>query len=277
MIRFMVCLTCFLAISLFFYHFEPAHTQEASGERSDEQLIEDYIATLEQELALLRKIGSVEAAKRVRVELKRLRKAKRDALGKLTSRMFADKMSKDQRFHSGLSLRIQAAELDRNKEEIRISKLFQIRQAEDLVAGKEYAQQVQCKLNLKHIGIEICKYQEENRGQLPPFGNPDFFEALFQGVGSLPEDFCCPSASSRRGDGFTTDYETWSAWPGDSSGPFRGVRKISQLPIAWDKKGNHAGRRVVLFLDGHAENMPEERFEIVMKLEFMPEDQRPKR
>jgi len=34
----------------------------------------------------------------------------------------------------------------------------------------------------------------------------------------------------------------------------------SKIPVVWDKKGNHKGRRQVLFLDGHLDSLSEEEF-----------------
>ena len=128
-----------------------------------------------------------------------------------------------------------------------------------------------CRSRLKQIGLAVMMYRHGHNDRLPDFGTPGFFEALCE-IGFVGKDvFLCPAVDLEEGGGeeFHTHYETWSK---GTLGSVAAYRFGSRIPLAWDRQGNHADHRNVLFLDGHAVGMSEEEFRELMKLEGLPED-----
>ncbi|GEM_PF-2039559 len=137
----------------------------------------------------------------------------------------------------------------------------------------------ECASNLKQIYVALIDYKMN-------FGKRRFFprkageafvaELCVSKVLLDPRILLCP-ATGRSNEGVDpeknperfTDYEGIDNGRGSpcSISTLRNQKKIpsTSIPLVWDKKGNHEGIRLVLFLDGHVASMSEEEFQEVMK------------
>jgi prepilin-type processing-associated H-X9-DG protein len=119
--------------------------------------------------------------------------------------------------------------------------------APSLIKAREMATRLACGNNLKGIGMALLIYANDYADHFPPN-----LEILTSTAEVPPKVLVCPSTSQKdsfiyRGSGLTTKADP-------------------SMIMVYDKKGNHEGGRNVLFMDGHIEWIPEERFpELVIK------------
>ncbi len=121
-----------------------------------------------------------------------------------------------------------------------------------------------CRSNLKQIGLAMILYQKKNQELVPPFGERRLFDALYEG-GHLSDGnvYVCTADRQRatpRGEAHLValSYRTWPSGPPIDPAFF--ARNASRVPVAWDGTAIHEGFREVLSLDGHVEELEEDRF-----------------
>lgn len=125
-----------------------------------------------------------------------------------------------------------------------------------------------CKQHLTEVGKAMRAYAKAHEGNLPEPGSQP--KELVDGKFTTTKVFYCPAtgaepASFPDGMGYQFTILDYSIAPVAEEGsvhPDTGqlIGFDHRLPIAWDKKGNHAEGRHVLFLDGHVEFLSEEAF-----------------
>lgn len=135
--------------------------------------------------------------------------------------------------------------------------------AETKQCGGEYGERW-CVSNLKQIGLSLVLYQQKNGDGLPPLDGRAMFDTLYQE--KLLEDmhvYVCYRTDTPgqidEGRRLVVSYRTWSLGRPIDAEFLRRVR-LAGFPIAWDREAVHGGQRAVLFLDGHAEVIEEDRF-----------------
>jgi prepilin-type processing-associated H-X9-DG protein len=110
-----------------------------------------------------------------------------------------------------------------------------------LIRSRGEARSASCANNLRQIGMAIAAYEMNHNGELP-----NTLEELVPLYIDDARVFQCPSAKDRPlapGEKFRIDYDYLGHLP-------PGVAKPNTI-IAYDKPGNHAGRRNCLYYDGH--------------------------
>jgi len=138
---------------------------------------------------------------------------------------------------------------------------------------KEKANRSNCKSNLKQLGLALILYRDSagKGAKYPAFTGADFLVKLYDsGTTTEPDLFLCPSSGDDNGEGASlklgglspTDCSyagrenvDQSKYPGIYT-----VRGASETAIASDDdegaaKFNHDDGIIVLFLDGHVEEM----------------------
>lgn len=131
---------------------------------------------------------------------------------------------------------------------------------------KEKANAANSKNNLKQLGLGLILYRDSmGRGtKFPPLETllPSLYTSEIVVEPSL---FACPSTGrevteqdikSNNRQAFGYDW---------TKHPIKSLKGASERPIAWTKADNFPGRRVVLFLDGHVEEVDEMSFQRLMK------------
>jgi len=106
-----------------------------------------------------------------------------------------------------------------------------------------------CMSNLRQLGLCLALYANEHRGVFPE----SLDELLpYTGTGQV---FVCPADENpiATAGGLRTSYRYLGGFSMDQLGP--------DLMIAFDKEGNQAGRRNVLFVDGHVQQLSEDEFQ----------------
>jgi prepilin-type processing-associated H-X9-DG protein len=113
--------------------------------------------------------------------------------------------------------------------------------APSLRQARERARRITCMNNLRQVGLGLLMYADEHDDQLPPDLE---FSTIGKYLASIPQILTCPATQK-------------------DSYVYRGaaitVAGVPSMITAYDKKGNHQGGRNVVFLDGHAEWVTEER------------------
>jgi len=128
-----------------------------------------------------------------------------------------------------------------------------------LSSAQNKAKMVKCKNNLKQIGMVVSMYEAEY-GKMPPLKNPEFFTELYnKGLLEDPSVFISPMSNNTPGtqEDFAnnspnvTDYCVRTTQPS---------KNLSQEILVWSKPYIHPDGRMVLFVDGHVEFVPEYEF-----------------
>ena len=118
--------------------------------------------------------------------------------------------------------------------------------APSLLKARTQARRHACTSNLKCIGMALLMYSNDNKDKFPAD-----LETLVNKKYLPPQMLICPATKPKvsyiyRGASVT-------------------VADIPSLIMVYEKSGNHDGGRNVLFLDGHAEWVEEERFQKLIK------------
>jgi len=126
-----------------------------------------------------------------------------------------------------------------------------------LSTSRELARQLQCKNNLRQIGIACVLYiDEKGRHRFYPNKLEDL---LTQGVVAERSLFICPcSRDVPRPDAFVCSYESILDL---TEKRLTATTIPSDMPLAWDKRGNHRSGRCVVYADSHVDFLDEERFQ----------------
>ncbi|MCP4256006.1 MAG: hypothetical protein GY774_00595 [Planctomycetes bacterium] len=119
--------------------------------------------------------------------------------------------------------------------------------APSLLQAQVQATRITCKSNLKIIGMSLLMYSGDNKDKFPP----DLETLLTKTYLCDNKMLICPATKLRdsyiyRGAAIT-------------------VADIPSLIMVYEKSSNHEGGRNVLFLDGHAEWVAEDRFQELVK------------
>jgi prepilin-type processing-associated H-X9-DG protein len=107
--------------------------------------------------------------------------------------------------------------------------------------ARKQARRKVCMNNLRQVGLALRMYADEHDDQLPPDLE---FSTIGKYLGSVHRVLVCPAT---QGDSYVYRGATIT------------VAAIPSMIMAYDRKGNHEGGRNVVFLDGHAEWVTEER------------------
>jgi prepilin-type processing-associated H-X9-DG protein len=140
---------------------------------------------------------------------------------------------------------------------------------------REKSQQTICRGKLEVIGFALRLYASDNAGLFPP---PEVgLAALYPKYISYQGVFLCPSVPHK--EDISPAEAIAAAYEYNNRRQFKisPKQKLStNIPIVWDKKGNHPDGRNVLFVDGRAKWLTEEEFEGLMKKEGVekPEGER---
>ncbi len=130
---------------------------------------------------------------------------------------------------------------------------------------KEKANRSNCKSNLKQLGLGLILYRDsQGKGSKYPRLDRMLTELYNAGTTSEPELFACPSSGREVTEEQLKAHDHNALSYVSTPFPIRTVRGASARPIVWDRKGNHQGKRVVLFLDLHVEEVDEARFQRMM-------------
>jgi len=129
-----------------------------------------------------------------------------------------------------------------------------------LARAREEGRRAVCREHLSQIGKAIHAYAA-NEGTFPSTGIPgDSAGSLALLIPNyLPSArvFRCPSSAMAETGGMAGLTENTCSYEYDNTvGPDSAPDRM----MVWDKEGNHAGGRNVLFLDGHVSFVPEDRF-----------------
>ena len=119
--------------------------------------------------------------------------------------------------------------------------------APSLLKARVQARRIACKSNLKIIGMALFMYSSDNKDKFPA----DLETLVAKTYLRENKMLICPATKLRdsyiyRGASIT-------------------VADIPWMIMVYEKSGNHEGGRNVLFLDGHAEWVQEERFQELIK------------
>ncbi|MHC4601460.1 MAG: hypothetical protein ACYS47_20885, partial [Planctomycetota bacterium] len=132
-----------------------------------------------------------------------------------------------------------------------------------------------CRDHLLRIFSAILDYRNKRGGgrYLPPLGRERLLVRLaLDGFLRSPRFLLCPDTKNTNlgvdmveNPEKATDYTAIDNSNNSPTGILYLLLEkkihISELPLVWDKKGNHAGFRHVLFLDGHVEKVAEGDFQ----------------
>lgn len=114
-----------------------------------------------------------------------------------------------------------------------------------LTFAREIEQRLTCHSHLRQIGITLMLYSENNHDNLP--SSLDDLRSL-KDFSNIHEVLRCPSASA---PGIALPHYEYHP---------RGTHYTDEVPIAWDKLGNHSNGRNVLFRNSVVRWMTEEEF-----------------
>jgi prepilin-type processing-associated H-X9-DG protein len=117
--------------------------------------------------------------------------------------------------------------------------------------AREKARRISCTSNLKQIGLSLKMYAMDHKDNFPEADNS-------AGLNELVQDdyltdlraYTCPSTSTPAGQGELQEANSSYIYLGGSSEMMN-----PDIPLAFDKPGNHNGYVNVLFLDGHVKGM----------------------
>ncbi len=124
-----------------------------------------------------------------------------------------------------------------------------------------YTYRINCRSNLKNIGLAMKQYADDNDGWFPNKNGVAGFEMLRKKYLTDSKVFICPS--SRLKPANPDQQLTANNVSYEYKAGLRDIPENEKKPLAWDKCGNHKKYGNVLYCDGHvsgitAENWLEE-------------------
>jgi len=119
--------------------------------------------------------------------------------------------------------------------------------APSLLQAQVQAARITCKSNLKIIGMALLMYSNDNKDKFPA----DLETLLTKTYLNTNKMLICPATKLR--DSYIYRGATIT------------LADIPSMIMVYEKSSNHEGGRNVLFLDGHVEWVPEERFQELIK------------
>ena len=118
-----------------------------------------------------------------------------------------------------------------------------------LSSARESARKISCTNNLKQIGLAIRMYSSEHGDKFPAKDGAVGLDQLrSSGLLILPKVYVCPSTDTepaKKGVALTEDTVSYVYFGGFSE------EDSVNIPLAFDKPGNHDKYVNILFLDGH--------------------------
>ncbi len=139
---------------------------------------------------------------------------------------------------------------------------------ESIVAPSVRHRSRKCLSNLKQIGLAFVFYQQENGEFLPDRNGTAFVSHLYEaGILRDPYVYLCPRGRQTPATGGALDERTCSYVGRRNTGEARLTSRListfgSRTALAADRSADHhPDLRYVLFADGHAEEVDEERYQ----------------
>lgn len=118
--------------------------------------------------------------------------------------------------------------------------------------AREKARRISCVSNLKQIGLALKQYAMDHKDNFPEADNAAGLNELVKN--NYLKDakiFLCPSSSMPPKQGELKEENSAYIYLGGSNEMMN-----PQIPLAFDKPGNHSNYVNILFLDGHVEGRP---------------------
>lgn len=119
---------------------------------------------------------------------------------------------------------------------------------------REASMRIACINNLRLIGLALKNYAIDYNGYFPPYDGAKGLEILrSKKYLSAPGTFICPSAGlnpAAYGRPLTEDNVSYIY-----NGGLKDLPENENVPLAWDKDGNHNGCGNILYTDGQVETV----------------------